>query len=397
VYVLNHPGDIEWVFSNRNFIKPMSLRLPLQRRIFGNGLFSSEGKVWLRERRMTQPAFHRDRLDTYVATMNDCSTRMLANWRAGEVRDIFEEMRTLALEVAARCLFNADMSCDGVVVRAVCDTIVKVLAAPGGVGWILDNILPTPNNIRFRKAIGRLDEIIYDLISKRQREDQKGDDLLSILLATDEDGTQMSRRQLRDALATLFFASHQATALVLSWTCYLLSRHPGVQELLLANELTSVLSHKETPQAADLAALSYTRMVIKETLRLYPPNRSVGREALNDCEIGDYHVPAGTQLLMSPWVVHRDARYFESPEAFKPERWTTEFIEQLPRYAYFPFGGGQRVCLGQDFAMMEAMLVIATILRKFRLTLESEESVEPHPVVLLQPNRRIMIRLADRN
>ena len=142
------------------------------------------------------------------------------------------------------------------------------------------------------------------------------------------------------------------TSLVLTWTCYLLSRHPDVQETLLANELMSVLSGKETPQAADFAAMRYTHMVIKETLRLYPPNRSVGREALNDCEIGDYHVPAGTQFLMSPSVVHRDSRYFESPEAFKPERWTTEFMEQLPKYAYFAFGGGQSVCFGQDFAMM---------------------------------------------
>jgi cytochrome P450 len=137
-------------------------------------------------------------------------------------------------------------------------------------------------------------------------------------------------------------------------------------------------------------------MVVREALRLYPPNRSVGREALNDCQIGDYHVPAGTQLLMSQWVVHRDPRYFADPEEFKPERWTTEFTKQLPRYAYFPFGGGPRVCVGQDFAMMEATLVIATILRRFRLTLVNERLVEPRPVVLLRPGSRIKIRLADR-
>lgn len=396
VYVLNNPKHIEWVFSNRNFIKPMSLRMPLQRRIFGNGLLSSEGEVWLRERRMTQPAFHRDRLAVYGAAMIVCTKKMMANWQAAEVRDVYDEMRALALEVAAKCLFNADMSCDGVIVRDVCNTITNMFASQGGPLWLLDNILPTPNNLRFSKAIRRLDEIIYELISKRRRGDDEADDLLSMLLfAEDEDGTRMSSQQLRDELATLFFASHEAVALALSWTCYLLALHPDIQDTLV-NELRSVVSGRGTPQPADLPSLRYTRMVIKEALRLYPPNRSVGREALNDCEIGDYHVPAGTQLLMSQWVVHRDPRYFDSPEEFKPDRWTTEFTKQLPKYAYFPFGGGPRVCVGQDFAMMEAMLVIATILQRFRLALVNEQLVEPRPVVLLRPKSRIKIRLADR-
>ena len=396
VYLLNNPKHIEQVFSSRNFTKPMSLRLPLQRRIFGNGLLSSGGEVWLRERRMTQRAFHHDRLAVYGAAMIACTDKLMAGWRAGEVRDVYYEMRALALEIATKCLFNADMKSDGAVVRDVCNTITRVFASQGAPLWVLDNILPTPNNLRFRKAIRQLDEIIYDLIAKRLSGCEETDDLLSMLLfAEDEDGTRMNSQQLRDALATLFFASHEAVALALTWTCYLLALHPDIQDAL-ANELQCA-GGRESPQAAaDLSALRYTRMVIKEALRLYPPNRSVGREALNDCEIGGYHVPAGTQLLMSQWVVQRDSRYFDSPEEFRPERWTTEFTKQLPRYAYFPFGGGPRVCVGQDFAMMEATLVIATILGRFRLTLANEQLVEPHPVVLLRPASQIMIRLADR-
>ena len=395
VWILNNPEHIEQVFNSRNFIKPRSLRLPLQRRIFGNGLLSSDGEVWLRERRLTQPAFHRDRLTRYAEVMIASTEEMLAGWKAEESRDVYDDMRGLALEIAAGCLFNADMSRDGAIVREVSNTVTDVFASQGGPRWILDNLLPTPNNLRFRKAIKQLDRIIYDLIS-RHREDKGSDDLIAMLLsAEDEDGTRMSRQQLRDELATLFFASHEAAALVLTWTCYLLARYPDKQETLVA-ELRSCLRDREPPKVADLTVLTYTRMVIKEAIRLYPPNRSVGREALNDCEIGDYHVPAGTQLLMSQWVVHRDSRYFDQPEEFLPERWTPEFMRQLPRYAYFPFGGGPRVCIGQDFAIMEAMLVIATMLQRFKLVLVEGQLVEPQPVVLLRPKNGIKVRMEVR-
>ena len=395
VFLLNNPKHIEQVFTSRNFIKPKSLRLPLQRRIFGDGLLSSDGEVWLRERRLTQPAFHRDRLARYAEVMIASTEEMLAGWKPEEGRDVYDDMRGLALEIAARCLFNADMSRDGAIVRDVSNTVTRVFASQGGPRWILDNLLPTPNNLRFRKAIKQLDKIIYDLIS-RHRKDKGSDDLIAMLLsAEDEDGTRLSRRQLRDELATLFFASHEAAALVLAWTCYLLARYPDKQDTLVA-ELRSGSLDRKAPKVADLTALAYTRMVIKEAMRLYPPNRSVGREALNDCEIGDYHVPAGTQLLMSQWVVHRDSRYFDSPEEFLPERWTPEFMRQLPKYAYFPFGGGPRVCIGQDFAMMEAMLVVATMLQRFKLVLVEEQVVEPQPVVLLRPKNGIKVRIEVR-
>lgn len=390
VYAINNPAYIEQVFSSRNFVKPKALRLPLQRRIFGNGLLSSNGGVWMRQRRHTQPAFHRDRLEKYAEVMVACTERMIAGWRAGEIRDVYDDLRTLALEVAAKCLFNADMSRDGMIVREISTTVTKVFASQGGWRWILDNLFPTPNNLRFRRAIYRLDKIIFDLISAHE-ENLESDDLITMLLATEaDDGARIGRQQLRDELATLFFSSHEAAALVLTWTCYLLAQHPEKQESLAAE--LRVLGERTTPRVADLPLLHYTRMAIKEAMRLYPPNRSVGREALNDCEIGDYHVPAGTQLLMSQWVVQRDSRYFDDPEEFRPERWTKQFTRELPKYAYFPFGGGSRVCIGQDFAIMEAMLVIATMLRRFQLELVEGQVVQPQPMVLLRPQHGLKLR-----
>src|SRR5438132_6886933 len=396
VILLSNPAHIEWVFTNRNFIKPISLRLPLQRRIFGRGLLSSEGEVWLRQRRLTQQAFHRGRLPKYGEHMSEDAGRTLAGWQAGDVRDIYDEMRALALEIATTCLFNADMSSDGSIVRKVCKTTTSVFENQGSPMWIMNNLLPTPNHLRFRKAMKQLDKIIYDLVIDHQRRHSEFDDLLSMLLsARDEDGTRLNTRQLRDELATLFFASHEAVALALSWTCYLLARYPNVQSAVAA-ELHDVLEGRPSPRPADLPRLRYTGTVVKEAMRLYPPNRSVGREALNDCEIGGYHVPAGAQVLMSQWVVHRDARFFDDPEVFKPERWTAGFTERLPKYAYFPFGGGPRICIGQEFAKVEEPLVIAAILNKFKLSLIDGRVVEPHPVVLLRPGNRIMIQLNDR-
>jgi cytochrome P450 len=304
-------------------------------------------------------------------------------------------MRALALEIAAKCLFNADMSFHGAMLREISNTITKVFASQGGPFWIVDNFFPTPNNIRLRKAINQLDRIVFELISSHRASKASGDLITMLLAAEEEDGTRMSVQQLRDELSTLFFASHEAAALVLTWTCYLLARYPDKQETLVA-ELRHCLQGRTIPRVADLPALIYTGTVIREAMRLYPPNRSVGREALNDCEIGNYYVPAGTQILMSQWVVQRDARYFEKPDEFRPERWTPEFTRQLAKYAYFPFGGGPRVCIGRDFAIMEAVLVIATLLRRFKLVAVEGQEIEPQPVVLLRPKNGIKVRLEVR-
>ena len=396
VYLLSNPTDIETVFTSRNFAKPMSLRMPLQRRIFGHGLLSSQGEDWLHKRRIIQRAFNHDYLPDYAATVIDCTRELLAGWHANGTRDIYDDMRGLALTIATRSLFKIETSEEAATVRDACKAVTEIFVSQSGPLWILDNILPTPNNMRFRKAIQRIDRFIFDLISRSMTKPDKRGDVLSMLMADrDKDGTPLTLQQLRDELATLLFASHEAAALALTWTCYLLAQHEDVQASLAA-EIRDLPGNRTTLEASDLPALRQIRRVVLEAMRLYPPNRSVAREALNDCEIGGYLVRAGAQILMSQWVVHRDSRHFENPAEFKPKRWTPEFIQRLPKYAYFPFGGGPRVCIGQEFAMMEAVLVIAAILQNFKFVLADGQVIEPCPAILLRPSSAIRILVNER-
>ena len=215
-----------------------------------------------------------------------------------------------------------------------------------------------------------------------------------LLAAQDEDGSQMSDQQLRDEAMTLFLAGHETTALLLSWAWYLLAENPSVEAKLHA-ELTAVLGGR-TPTMADLPALNYTDQIVKEVLRLYPPAYAMGRQSLQDIEIGGYRIPAKAQLFFFPYVVQRDPRYFDAPEEFRPERWTEAFVKQLPRYAYFPFGGGPRLCIGNSFATMEAVLILATIAQQFRLTLVPNQIIKPLPSVTLRPERGIKMVLEKR-
>jgi len=396
-YFLNNPDHIEYVLAtnNRNFIKSRSLRSPFFHRLVGNGLVTSEGDFWRRQRRLAQPAFHRDRVNAYSEVMVNYTERMLGAWREGEVRDIHREMMRLTMEIVVRTLFNADVSGDADQVGATLQLMVKPFASQATLQWILDNRLPTPGHRRFFSAVQSIDEIVYRIIGQRRASGQDQGDLLSMLLqAQDEDGSRMTDKQLRDEVMTLFLAGHETTALALSWTWYLLARHPQV-EAKLAAELEEVLGGR-APTAADLPRLRYTEMILKESMRLYPPAYGVGREALKDCEIGGYLVPAGTQLFMFQWVVHRDERYFDHPEAFRPERWADDLAARLPKYAYFPFGGGPRVCIGSSFAMMEAVLLLATIAQRFRFALVPEHSVTLLPAMSLRPKNGIKVTLLKR-
>lgn len=396
-YFLNNPDHIEYVLAtnNRNFIKSRSLRSPFFHRLVGNGLVTSESDFWRRQRRLAQPAFHRDRVNAYSEVMVNYTERMLGAWREGEVRDIHREMMRLTMEIVVRTLFNADVSGDADQVGATLQLMVKPFASQATLQWILDNRLPTPGHRRFFSAVQSIDEIVYRIIGQRRASGQDQGDLLSMLLqAQDEDGSRMTDKQLRDEVMTLFLAGHETTALALSWAWYLLAKHPQV-EAKLAAELEEVLGGR-APTAADLPRLRYTEMILKESMRLYPPAYGVGREALKDCEIGGYLVPAGTQLFMFQWVVHRDERYFDHPEAFRPERWADDLAARLPKYAYFPFGGGPRVCIGSSFAMMEAVLLLATIAQRFRLALVPEHPVALLPAMSLRPKNGIKVTLLKR-
>src|SRR6185295_16164567 len=316
------------------------------------------GEVWKRQRRLTSPAFHRHRIANYAETMVNFTTRLTSSWTEGETRDMHRDMMRLTLEIVVRCLFNADVSNDVDNVGETLKQLVKPFAAQATLKWILNNRLPTPQHLGFHRLAKKIDKVVYRIIAERRSQEDDAGDLLSMMLkARDEDGSQMSDQQLRDEVMTLFLAGHETTALVLAWSWYLLGSNPDVEKKFHA-ELDEVIGDRE-PTFDDLPRLKFTEQIAKETMRLYPPAYGLGREAIADCEIGGYRVPAGTQVFMFQWVTQRDARFFDEPLAFKPERWTQAFEAQLPKYAYFPFGGGPRACVGASFAMMEMILVLA--------------------------------------
>jgi len=394
---LYHPNEIEYVLAMnaKNFRKSMSLRSNFFQRLVGNGLLTSEGEEWKRQRRLTSPAFHRQRIAAYADTMVDYTKRLTGNWREDEMRDMHREMMRLTLEIVVRCLFSADVSNDVDDVGATLGELVKPFASQATLKWILNNRLPTPYHIRFHQLAKKIDNVVYRIIAERHASRTDTGDLLSTLLAArDEDGSHMSDRQLRDEVMTLFLAGHETTALTLAWSWYLLGKDSEIEKKFHA-ELDEVLGDRD-PTFADLPQLKYTEKIAKESMRLYPPAYGLGREAINDCEIGGYRVPAGTQVFMFQWVTQRDARFFDDPSACKPERWTEEFEAQLPKYAYFPFGGGPRACIGASFAMMELILVLATIGQKFRLQLDFDHPVEIYPAMSLRPKGGVRVVVRSR-
>ena len=395
LYLVSHPDLIEEVLlrNNANFRKHYALRM--NRLLLGNGLLSSDGDLWLRQRRLVQPAFQRDRIVGYGAVMVDYAERMLERWRDGEVRDIHAAMTQLTLEIIAKTLFDADVHAEAPEVGAALAEAQESFLARFQSLLPLPEWVPTPRNLRLRRAVGRLNAIVYRFIAQRRKSGEQRGDLLSLLLAArDEDGSHMDDQQLRDEAMTLFLAGHDTTALALSWTWYLLAQTPEV-DAKLADELRQVLGDRP-PSLADLPRLHYTEQVIREAMRLYPPAYAIGREARAACELGGYHVPAGQTILMCQWVTHRDPRYFANPEKFDPDRWEGDLASRLPKYAYFPFGGGPRVCVGSTFAMIEAVLVLAAIARRFRVERADNEPVRPRPSITLRPERGIRMRIHRR-
>ena len=396
-YLLNHPDLIEEVLVTKNkiFIKDKGLKTRSSRRLFGQGLLTSEGDFWLRQRRLSQPAFHKERIAGYGAVMVRDTTRMINQWKNGEVRDIHADMMRLTLGIVAETLFGTDATANAEVVGNALEIVSEQFSSQGGISQLLDNLFPTPNYLKFEKVVQRLDEIIYQIIDQRRAHTGDRDDLLSMLLkARDDDGSRMSDKQLRDELMTLFLAGHETTALTLSWTWLVLGQHPEVERKLF-EEIESVLGER-MPAVADLPRLQYTDMVVKESMRLYPPAWMIGREAMEDCEIGGCRIPKGAQVLMSQWSMHRNPGYFSDPIRFHPERWQMEESKRLPKYAYFPFGGGPRLCIGNAFAMMEANLILATIAQKCRLELQPNQKITPMPSITLRPKEGILVTVRKR-
>src|SRR5262245_10896208 len=396
IVLIYHPDAIEEVLvtRNRDFVKSPGMQL--LRPLLGDGLVLSEGDVWLRQRRLVQPAFHRQRVAAYGEVMTAYAERQLAGWKADQVIDVHAEMMALTQAIVAKTLFDADVSDDNHEVADASQVLMEDFGTRLRSFRFLPHWLPTPANRRSWAAIRRLDQLVYQIIAARRARAEDRGDLLSMLLRAQDsdDGTGMSDRQVRDEVMTLFMAGHETTAVALSWTWYLLAQHPEA-DTRLADELRAVLGDR-APSVADLPRLAYTERVVMESMRLYPPAYGLGRQAVRPTEVAGFPIARGVIVGMPTWSVQRDARWFDDPAAFRPERWANDLARRLPRYAYFPFGGGPRQCIGNAFAMMEAVLLLATIARRFRLVLVPGQQVTPTTYVTLRPEPGIRMVLAPR-
>jgi len=391
---INHPDLIEEVLvtNARKYSKGRVLRA--NRHVFGEGLLTSEGDFWLRQRRLAQPAFHRARIASYAATMVEYTQRMLNGWRAGEERDAHREMMRLTLQIVGKTLFDADVERDAQEVGKSLELLLEI-GANFRRAIFVPHWLPTPTNLHVKREVAQIEKILYRIIEERRASGRDAGDLLSMLLsAQDEDGSRMTDRQLRDEAITLFLAGHETTASTLSWTWWLLARNPTVEAKLHA-ELDAVLGDR-APSLDDLPRLAYAGHVITESLRLYPAAWGMARLAVEDHEIAGYPVTKGMGVAMAQWVVHRDPRWYDTPEEFRPDRWENDLWKRLPRFAYFPFGGGPRQCIGNAFALMEATLILATIARKFRLRLVANHPVAPLASITLRPRHGVGVILESR-
>jgi cytochrome P450 len=397
---VNQPQYIKDVLitHNRNFTKGRALQRT--KRLLGEGLLTSEGATHLRQRRLMQPAFHRDRIAAYADTMVAYADRLRGAWRDGATLDVAQEMNRLTLSIVGKTLFDADVESQA---AEVGEALTGVMAT----FWMtmlpfsdLLEHLPVPKLRRGRAARAQLDKIIYGMIAERRRSQRDHGDLLSMLLSAQDEEAEgaagrMSDVQVRDEAMTIFLAGHETTANALTWTWYLLSTAPHVEAKLHA-EVDRVLQGRR-PRMADIASLPFIERVVTESMRLYPPAWLIGRRAIADYELGPYVVPARTILVMSPFVTQRDGRFYTDPERFDPDRWTPEFRATLPKCAYFPFGGGPRQCIGESFAWMELILLVATIAQRWRLQLVPGHPVVPEPVVTLRTKHGVRMTVHQRS
>ena len=401
VYFINHPQYIRDVLvtHQKNFTK--SRGLERAKRLLGEGLLTSEGATHLRQRRLLQPAFHRDRIANYASVMISHAERVRDRWSDGVTLDVAKEMMRLTLSIVGKTLFDSDVESKaddvGVAVTEVLETFWFTLLPFQG----LIERLPLPVLRRGRASRARLDALIYSMINERRATGRDHGDLLSMLLAVGDDQRQgqspednqrqgqslLTPQQVRDEAITILLAGHETTANALTWTWYLLSQHPEVEKRL-HEEIDTVLDGR-IPTLADISRLTVVEQVITESMRLYPPAWIIGRRAIDEYALGAYKLPPRAMIFMSPYVTQRDPRFFRDPERFDPSRWDHATAGELPKFAYFPFGGGARQCIGEHFAWMELVLLVATIAQRWQLRLVPNHPVVPQPLITLRAKHGI--------
>lgn len=397
-YLVTHPEHVARVLheNHRNYHKGTRTYAKI-RALMGEGLITSDGAVWRRHRRLVQPAFHHQQIASFATIVTGLTAEAITQWRGRTERqaplDIAQEMMHLTLRIVGRALFGQEVGSDrGSIGAAI--TVALDHTARRAEGIFDPGPLPTPAARRFRRALAQLDELVFQLIAERRRSLKGRSDLLAMLLeARDErTGDRLSDAELRDQVLTLLLAGHETTATALTWTCVLLCAHPQVQDRL-RSEVGKL--GERTPEFADLANLPFTRMVLQEAMRLFPPIWIIERRAVGEDVIGGCRIPAGATLALSQYVTHRHPAFWDDPERFDPERFRPERAAGRPRYAYFPFGGGPRACVGAGFAMMEAQLILAMLVQAFRLELVPGQQVAPRPGITLRPRTPIRMRLEE--
>ncbi len=383
-YLLNHPDLVEEVLVRRHksFMKGPAVQAT--RAILGNGLLTSEDGYHLRQRRLIQPIFHRQRIEGYGQSMVRYAAEMAERWQAGAAFNVTEAMMALTMSIVGKTLFGTEVESEAAAVGQAMQTLTDAFAQVNGpLGRFYQAFRLAPVR-RAEQARERLITIMVRLVAEHRAQGDQGDLLSMLLAAREEDGgAAMNDEQVRDEAMTLFLAGHETTANALNWTWYALSQNPTAEASLHAELDAALAGRLPTPQ--DLPRLPYTRMVLSEAMRLYPPVWVIGRAAREDVEVGGYIVPRGATLITSQWVLHHDARYYPEPFAFKPERWTPEAQARRPKFAYFPVCGGPPLCNCEQIAWMEGILLLATIGQRWRLRLAPGQRVELRPTITLRP------------
>lgn len=396
-YFLNHPDLIRDLLTTSNSKFEKGRAVKRSKALLGEGLLTNEGASHLRQRRMIQPAFHRDRIAEYARSMTEYALAMREEWVDGEVRDIDKEMMRLTLQIVGKTLFSADVNNEADDVGQAMTNVIEMfnfLLLP--FSELLQK-LPFPQSRRFKSSKTTLDDVIYKIIDERRKSGEDKGDLLSMLLLAqgEDDGKGMSDEQVRDEALTLFLAGHETTANAMTWTFYLLSENPE-KAAKLHEELDRVLNGK-TPSVENVADLKYTEAVFAESMRLYPPAWAIGRLAIEEHKFGGYDIPKGALILISPYVTQRDARFWENANDFVPERWFERGIKEAGQtFTYFPFSRGVRSCIGESFAWMEGILLIATLSQKWKLELSPEQEIGLNPVMTLRPKFGMKMKLDKR-